>query len=218
MPQVAASFVQGQGPDHIGKDGAMTMMKPMSFLEMLDQSRDIMLNPSVATFERHEQRGTLVNAATYVGVAALISALVGAMSGGASGFLSSLLASLAQFFVFTGMVYLLGQKIFGGTGNWDEVAYTFSLFTAPLIVLGALVALIIVLFSWVPILNILVGLAGLVVSLLMLAVQIYYAYLAVQSGMNLRTSSQAVIVLVLAFLATLLVSALIGLIVGAIFA
>jgi hypothetical protein len=116
------------------------------------------------------------------------------------------------------MVYLLGQKMFGGTGNWDEVAYTFSLFTAPLIVLGALVALVIVLFSWVPILNILVGLVGLVVSLLMLAVQIYYAYLAVQSGMNLRTGSQAAIVLVLAFLATLLVSVLLGSIVSAIFA
>ena len=186
----------------------MTMMKPMSFLEMLDQSRDIMLNPSVATFERHEQRGTLVNAATYVGVASLIAALIGAISGGPVGFLSSLLSSLAQFFVFTGMVYLLGKSMFGGTGNWDEVAYTFSLFTAPLILLGALVGLIIVLFSWIPILNLLVGLAGLVVALLMLAVQIYYAYLAVQSGMNIRTCSQAAITLVLAFLATFIVSAI----------
>lgn len=186
----------------------MTMMKPMSFLEMLDQSRDIMLNPSVATFERHEQRGTLVNAATYVGVASLIAALIGAISGGPVGFLSSLLSSLAQFFVFTGMVYLLGKSMFGGTGNWDEVAYTFSLFTAPLILLGALVGLIIVLFSWIPILNLLVGLAGLVVALLMLAVQIYYAYLAVQSGMNIRTGSQAAITLVLAFLATFIVSAI----------
>ena len=186
----------------------MTMMKPMSFLEMLDQSRDIMLNPSVATFERHEQRGTLVNAATYVGVASLIAALIGAISGGPVGFLSSLLSSLAQFFVFTGMVYLLGKSMFGGTGNWDEVAYTFSLFTAPLILLGALVGLIIVLFSWIPILNLLVGLAGLVVALLILAVQIYYAYLAVQSGMNIRTGSQAAITLVLAFLATFIVSAI----------
>lgn len=184
------------------------MMKPMSFLEMLDQSRDIMLNPSVATFERHEQHGTLVNAATYVGVAALIAALIGAIIGGPAGFLSSLLSSLAQFFVFTGMVYLLGKNMFAGTGNWDEVAYTFSLFTAPLILLGALVGLIVVLFSWIPILNLLVGLAGLVVALLMLAVQIYYAYLAVQSGMNIRTGSQAAITLVLAFLATFIVSAI----------
>lgn len=196
----------------------MTMMKPMSFLEMLDQSRDIMLNPSVATFERHEQRGTLVNAATYVGVAALIAALIGAISGGPAGFLSSLLSSLAQFFVFTGMVYFLGKSMFAGTGNWDEVAYTFSLFTAPLILLGALVGLIIVLFSWIPVLNLLVGLAGLVVALLMLAVQIYYAYLAVQSSMNIRTGSQAAITLVLAFLATLLVTTVLASIVAAIFA
>lgn len=193
------------------------MMKPMSFLEMLDQSRDIMLNPSVATFERHEQRGTLTNAAIYVGAAALVSALIGAISGGPVGFLSSLLASLAQFFVFTGMVYLLGKNMFGGTGNWDEVAYTFSLFTAPLILLGALVGLIIVLFSWIPVLNLLVGLAGLVVALLMLAVQIYYAYLAVQSGMNIRTGSQAAITLVLAFLATLLVTTVITSIVASFF-
>lgn len=193
------------------------MMKPMSFLEMLDQSRDIMLNPSVATFERHEQRGTLTNAAIYVGVAALISALIGAISGGPAGFLTSLLSSLAQFFVFTGMVYFLGKSMFGGTGNWDEVAYTFSLFTAPLILLGALVSLIIVLFSWIPVLNLLVGLAGLVVALLMLAVQIYYAYLAVQSSMNIRTGSQAAITLVLAFLATFLVSLVLSSIVTGIF-
>ena len=87
-----------------------------------------------------------------------MSAIVRVRSGhppepGIGGFLGGLLGALVQFFVFTGLVFFLGKNIAGGSGSWDEVAYTFALFTAPLIVLGALLSLIVAAFAWIPLLG-----------------------------------------------------------------
>ncbi len=187
----------------------MATTNQSSLPEMVAQSREIMRSPSVSAFERYERHGNMTSAAIYVGVAALIAAVLG-LVGGFGGFISGLLLALVQFFVFTGMVYLLGKNMYQGTGTWDEVSYSFSLFTAPLIVIGALVNFIVVLFSWVPVINLLVGAVGFFVSIALLLVQVYYANLAVQSSMNLRTQSQAIIVLVLSFVATFVISLLVG--------
>jgi hypothetical protein len=189
----------------------MAMMNQSSLSEMVAQSRDVLTSPSVPTFERYEHRGTVTNAAIYVGIAAVIAGLLGliggllGLGGGLNGFLSGLLGALAQFFVFTGMVYFLGKNMYQGTGTWDEVAYTFSLFTAPLIVLGAVIGLVITLFAWIPLINLLVAFVGLIVGLVLMLVQVYYAYLAVQSSMNLRDQTQALITLVLSYIGTLVV-------------
>lgn len=188
----------------------MAMMKQTSLPEMVAQSREIMQSPSVPAFERYERGGTMATAAIYVGVAAVVAALIGLVGSflpgppapGIGGFLEGLLVSLAQFFVFTGMVYFLGKNLYQGSGTWDEVAYSFALFTAPLIVIGALLGLVVMLFAWVPLINIVIGLAGALVGILLLVVQIYYGYLAVQASMNLRDQTQSIIVLVLSFLAT----------------
>jgi hypothetical protein len=190
----------------------MAIVQQSSLPEMLIQSRDILQNPSIPTFERYEQRGTIANAAIYVGVASLIAALLGIV-GGFSGFISGLLLSLVQFFVFTGAVFFLGKKLYNGNGTWDEVAYTFSLFIAPLIVVSAALGFVVALLGWIPLLGALVGLAGFVVSLVLLVVQVYYAYLAVQSSMNLRDQSQAITVLGLSFLASFVIMVVIGIIV-----
>ncbi|MEI6179835.1 MAG: YIP1 family protein [Chloroflexales bacterium] len=176
----------------------MATVQQSSLPEMLVQSRELMQNPSVPVFEHYEQRGTITNAAIYVGVAALIAAALGFI-GGINGLISGLLISLVQFFAFTGMVYFLGKRLYAGTGTWDEVAYTFSLFTAPLIVVGALLSFVVALLGWIPLIGWLVGFAGGIVSILLLVVQVYYAYLAVQSSMNLRDQSQALTVLILSF-------------------
>lgn len=176
--------------------------------EMVAQSREIMTNPSVPAFERYEKRGSLSSAAIYVGVAALAAGVLSLVASffpgppepGLGGFLGGLLAALVQFFVFTGMVFFLGKNIAGGSGSWDEVAYTFALFTAPLIVLGALLSLVVAAFAWIPLLGGLIGIAALLVSLAMLVLQIYYGYLAVQSSMNIRDQGRAILVLVLSFI------------------
>jgi hypothetical protein len=188
----------------------MTMMKQSSLPEMVAQSREVLTSPSVPTFERYEHRGTITNAAIYVGVAALIAGLLGIFTGGFMGFLGGLLSALAQFFVFTGMVYFIGKSLYQGTGTWDEVAYTFSLFIAPLIVLSAALGLIVLLFVWIPLLGFLVAIFGFLVGLVLLLVQVYYAYLAVQSSMNLRDQTQALITLVLSYVGTLVVMGIVA--------
>ncbi|MFV9503078.1 MAG: YIP1 family protein [Oscillochloridaceae bacterium umkhey_bin13] len=196
------------------------MISQSSLTEMVTQSRDVISNPSVPTFERYEHRGTMANAGVYIGIAAVVSAvlgLIGALLPGPpnasiGGVIGSLLTALTQFFVFTGMVYFLGKNMYGGSGTWDEVAYTFSLFIAPLIVLGAVIGLVVNLFAWVPLINILVGFVAAIVGILLLLVQIFYGYLAVQSSMNLRNQTQAVIVLVLSFVGSAVIMGMISLV------
>jgi hypothetical protein len=182
----------------------MSMMQQTSIPEMVAQSRDIISNPSVITFERYEHRGTMVNAAIYVAIAAVISGLLG-LTGGLSGLLGGALGALVGFFTFTGLVFYIGKSVAGGTGTWDEVAYTFSLFWAPLAILSAAISFIVFLFSWIPLLNVLIGLAGFVIGLAILLVNCYFAYIAVQSSMNIRDQGKALTTLGLAVVGTIII-------------
>ncbi len=168
----------------------MSMTQQVSIPEMVNQSRAIITSPSVATFERYERHGNLTNAAIYVAIAAVIVGILNIFSGGIGGLILGLVNSLLGFFVFTGLVYFVGQRLFNGTGNWDEVSYTFALFWAPLAVVGGLLGLL----SAVPVLGFLAGLA----ALIMLVVQAYFGYLAVQSSMNITDQGKAIGTLVLA--------------------
>ncbi|NTV64687.1 MAG: hypothetical protein HGA65_14310, partial [Oscillochloris sp.] len=103
----------------------MSIPQQISIPEMIAQSRDVITNPSVSTFERYEQRGTTVNAAIYVGIATIISGILG-LTSGLGGLISGVIGALVGFFVFTGMVFYIGKNVANGTGTWDEVAYTFS--------------------------------------------------------------------------------------------
>lgn len=189
--------------------------KSVTIPEMINQSLEVVTSPSVPTFEKYEKNGTLANAAIYVAIGAVISGLLGIFSGGLGGAIVGVLGALVQFFVFTGLVYYIGQQQ-GGSGTWDEVAYTFSLFSVPLTVIGAVISLIVTLLLFIPIINIIAGFAALIVGLLLLVAQIYFGYLAVQSSMNLREQNKAIITLVLAAVGTFIALAIVGSI-GAIF-
>jgi hypothetical protein len=187
----------------------MSMIQQSSIPEMVAQSRDIISNPSVITFERYERRGTMVNAAIYVGVAAVVAGLLG-LVGGPGGLIRGLVSALIGFFAFTGLVFYVGKSVAGGTGSWDEVAYTFSLFVAPLTVLSALLAFVVWLFSFIPVLGFLVGFAGLLIGIAILLAQAYFAYVAVQSSMNIRDQGKAIITLALAVVGTFLAQMIIA--------
>lgn len=187
----------------------MSMTQQVSIQEMVNQSRAIITSPSVATFERYERHGNMTNAAIYVAIAAVISGLVGLING-PGGLLSGLIGTMVQFFVFTGLVFFIGKNLANGTGTWDEVAYTFSLFWAPLSVIGSLVGAVILLLAFIPIINILAGLAGLVIGLALLVVNIYFGYLAVQSSMNITDQGKAILTLVLAAVGSFIVLLVVG--------
>ncbi|MEI7645593.1 MAG: YIP1 family protein [Chloroflexales bacterium] len=187
----------------------MSMIQQTSIPEMIAQSRDVISNPSVGTFERYEQRGTTINAAIYVGIAAAISGVLG-LTGGLGGLLTGVVGTLIGFFVFTGLVFYIGKSVAAGTGTWDEVAYSFSLFIAPLTVVGALLGLVVWIFHFIPVLGALVALLGMLVALVILLVQAYFAYIAVQSSMNIRDQSKAVMTLGLAVVGSFVVQLVIS--------
>jgi hypothetical protein len=182
------------------------MAQQVSIPEMINQSKAVLTSPNEITFERYERSGNLTNAAIYIGIAAVIAGILGLVTPpfGFGGFLSGILSALANFFIFTGLVFYIGRSQ-GGTGTFDEVAYTFSLFIAPLIVIGAVVGL----FAIIPILG---PLFIFIVGLLLLAIQVYFAYIAVRSSMNLVDQTKSIITLGGAFLGTLLVYVIIGMI------
>lgn len=179
--------------------------------EMLNQSIEVFTNPGVPTFEKYEKNGTMTNAAIYVVIAAVIVGILGIFSGGIGGVIRGVLGALIQFFIFTGLVFYIGKQQ-GGSGTFDEVAYTFSLFTAPLVVVSAVLGLVLGLLGFIPIINILAGLAGLAAAILVLVIQVYFGYLAVQSSMNLREQGKALATLGLAWLGTVVALIVVGMI------
>ena len=159
--------------------------------EMIQQSREVVTKPSVASFERYETSGTMQDALIYVAIAAAISGLLG-LGGGIGGLISGIVTTLLGFFIFTYLIFWIGKQQ-GGTGSLDEVAYTFSLFWVPLSVIGGIATLILTItvigIVFLPILVIAIMIAN-----------IYFAYLAVQSSMNLPAGGKTWLVLILAAL------------------
>lgn len=176
-----------------------------SISEMMRQSRTVLTSPSVATFERFERSGTLRDAIIYVSIAAAITGVFG-LTGGIGGFLRNIVGTIVGFLIFTYLVHWLGSRR-GGTGTLDEVAYSFALFWAPLSVLFSVVTLVLILTLVGILLVPLVALAALVV-------EVYFAYLATQSSMNLQPGGSTWGVLVLAalgsFVLNLIVAAILG--------
>lgn len=174
--------------------------------EMVNQSMEILQKPSEVTFEKYEQSGTVTDAAIYVGAAAVIAGVLGIFTGGLSGIITGLLGTLANFFVFSGLVYYIGKQQ-GGTGTFDEVAYTFSLFIAPLGVIGGVLTLLMV----IPLLGVILALVG---GLALIVAQLYFAFIAVRSSMNLVDQNKSLITLGGAILGSIVVQLLIGAIFG----
>lgn len=166
---------------------------PVPISEMIDQSIKVLSNPTVATFDTYENRGTVRDALIYVGLGALISGAL-SFSNGLGGIIGGVISTLVAFFVFVYVVHAFGKSQ-GGTGTLDQVAYTFSLFWMPLSILSAVAVLILT----ITIVGILLIPALL---LAILAANAYFGYTAVQSSMNLPRGSQAIITLVVAVIAT----------------
>ncbi len=176
-------------------------MASPSIPDMISQSRQVLTSPSVATFERFEDSGGLREALIYVAVAAAVSGLFG-LGGGLVGFLQNIVLTLLGFGVFTYLVYVFGKRQ-GGTGTFDQVAYTFSLFWGPLAVLfGVLTLLLVITLVGVLLIPLL--------SLVAIAANVYFAYLAVQSSMNLKKGRDTWTTLLVAGLGTLVFNVLVG--------
>lgn len=177
------------------------MSESPSIQEMISQSRAVLTRPSVATFERFEAAGTLREAVIYVGVAAAITGVFGLVDG-LGGFLRNIIVTLVGFLVFTYLVNWIGKQR-GGSGSLDEVAYSFALFWAPLSVLSGIATLVLVIT--------IIGIFLLpLLALVVLALNVYFAYLAVQSSMNLPGGGTTWMVLILAAIGSAVAGAIVG--------
>ncbi len=177
------------------------MTQGSSIGAMIQQSREVLTRPSTRTFERFEKQGKLSDALVYVALAAAITGVFG-LFGGIGGFLSQIILTLLGFLVFTYLVFYIGKNQ-GGSGNFDEVAYSFALFWAPLSVLFAVLTLLLVITLIGVVFLPLVGLAA-------LAANLYFAYLAVQSSMNFKESNKVWATLLLAGLGVFVFNLIIG--------
>jgi len=185
----------------------MTQQNPTALLtDMLSQSMVVLSKPSVNTFERFEKRGGMQQALIYVAVGAVIVGLF-SLFGGLLAFLGGIISTLLGFLAFVYVTHAVGQGQ-GGTGTLDEVAYTFALFWVPLSIVGGVLVLVVGLLGFLTF-----GLGFLLlplVGLVVIALNIYFGYLAVQSSMNLYNGGSKVwITLIAAAVASWLVSSII---------
>jgi hypothetical protein len=180
------------------------------FQTMLNGSMAVIRQPSVSTFEEHE-KNDLQAATIYIAIAAAINGVLAALSAaiqrtpGVSligALIGGVLVSLIGFYIYMGFVYLLGRA-FGGTGNFGELTYDISLFSAPLSVVGSLLNLI-------PFLG---PIAAFVLGLY----EIYLTYLGIQSGLNLP-KNKAILVMVIMFVILVAIVACIAVFFAAIIA
>ncbi|MBO1437775.1 YIP1 family protein [Meiothermus sp. CFH 77666] len=170
-------------------------------MNMVSQSIQVLTKPSVETFEQYENKGTLREAVIYVLIAAVITGIFN-LGSGLGAFLNGIIGTIVGFLIFTYLVHYVG-KTQGGTGSLDNVAYTFALFWAPINVMVAVVSLILLITLIGIFLIPLLAIGALVIN-------VYFAYLAVQSSMNLRESGKIWITLAVAFVGTLIASMIIA--------
>jgi hypothetical protein len=174
-------------------------MTQASIGDMVNQSREVLTKRDTATFETFENKGGLREALIYMAIAAAITGVFG-LGDGVGGFVRGILGTLIGFFVFTYLVFFIGKQQ-GGTGTFDQVAYSFALFYAPLTVIFAAITLVLV-----------ITVVGLLlvpfVGILAIIANVYFAYLAVQSSMNLTEGSKVWVTLILAGLGSFLASVL----------
>lgn len=173
--------------------------------DMLRQSLDVILHPSIYAFRRYAPRSSDSDALTYVAIAAFLVAIVSAFffgGGGLIGVLYAVLNNLFGFYIFAGIMYFVAKQ-FGGGGDFITVAYLFSLFYVPILLITWAVSLALV---FAP------GVAGTFVwvQLLGLVAQAFYAYLAIQAAMYIRRKRDALIAVAIGFVVLWVVQQILG--------
>ncbi len=174
------------------------IVRGVSINELLNQSIVVLTKPGVATFERFEKRGGMREALVYVGVAAAVAAIVAFVFGlFAGGFLGAILGliggfirPIVGFFVFAYALYWVSMQQ-GGTGTRDEVFYTVALYAAPILAINGAIAYLPDIIAWL----------FLPIAFILSLYQIYLAYLATQSSMNLTDQTRTIVSVVLALIA-----------------
>ena len=134
----------------------------------------------VATYEEVENDlNATGQAATVVAIVAVCSA-IGAARGGIGAIIGGLIAALLSWLIVSGVTYIVGTKLFGGTATWGELLRTIGFAQSP----GVLMLL-----------GIIPGLGGIIrfaVSIWMLAAGI----VAIRQALDITTGKAVLVALV----------------------
>jgi hypothetical protein len=164
-------------------------MTKASVGDMVSQTREIISKRNAETFEAFENRGGLQEALIYTAIAAAIAGVLG-LSDGIRGLVNGVLTTLVGFLAFTYLVFWMGKQQ-GGTGTFDQVAYSFSLFWVPLSLLLQVVSFVLAIT--------LIGIPLIPVAFILFLIgSVYFAYLATKSSMNLSDNTKIWLTLLVA--------------------
>jgi len=131
-------------------------------------------------------------AAIVVGIAGLAAAIGGA-EGGPGGFLGWIVATYLGWLLWSGLTYLIGDKLLGGTATWGELLRTIGFAQTPRMLL---LLAIIPLLGWV----------------IQLAVAIWLliaGVIAIRQALDFSTG-KAILTAVLGWIAAIILAALLG--------
>ena len=147
----------------------------------------------VATFEEVEADTTATTQAGMVVLLAAIAQAIGGIGQGGTGIIGGALAALVGWLLWSGITYLIGDKLLGGTATWGELLRTIGFAHAPQVL---------VVLALLPILG---GLIRVVVAIWVLIAGI----VAIRQALDFSTG-KAIATALLGWLAIAIPAALLG--------
>jgi hypothetical protein len=152
----------------------------------------------INVYEEVEHDTTATGQAAAVVVMVAVCAAIGALGRGTPGMFSGLISAVAGWLIWSGITYLIGANLFGGTATWGELLRTIGFAQSPgvLFVVGV-----------IPFLG---AVAMLVVGVWMLVAVV----IAIRQALDF-TTGKAVLTALLGWIAYGLVAGVLGRILGA---
>ena len=147
----------------------------------------------VATYEEVEADTTATGQAAVVVVITAVASAIGAAGEGGPGVIGMLLGTLLGWALWSGITYLIGTKLFGGTATWGELLRTIGFAQSP----GVLLVLAII-----PVFG---GVVRFAVSIWLLIAGI----IAIRQALDVSTG-KAVLTAVLGWLVAIIPAAIVG--------
>ena len=86
---------------------------------------------NVATYEEVEADSTATGQAAVVVLLGALAQAIGGLGHGGAGIIGGAISALAGWLIWSGITYLIGDKLLGGTATWGELLRTIGFAQAP---------------------------------------------------------------------------------------
>ena len=128
---------------YAGSGGSRSLVSRMIGAAMLD----------IGTYEEVEHDSSATGQAAIVVAIVAVCAAIGHVGDGGGGAISALISAFVGWLVWSGVTYVIGDKVFGGTATWGELLRTLGFAQAPgvLYILGIIPILggLVSFFVWI---------------------------------------------------------------------